>query len=619
MKLPNLGRRKALSRGRGAARGAPAAPSFRLRSATLVGLLGLAAAGLAWRAVDLQLVDHAFLQGQGNQRFMRVAEIAAHRGTVTDRYGEPLAVSTPVDSLWVNPKELALAADQIPRLAKALKRDKNELARRVTSNLDRGFLYLVRHMQPADAAKIKALGIPGVYSIREYRRYYPSGEVAGHILGFTDVDDGGQEGLELAFDHWLAGEDGAKRVIQDNLGRTVQDVESIRPVRPGRDLTLSIDLRIQYLAYRELKAAIRDNRAKSGSVVVLDVTTGEVLAMVNQPAYNPNDRDQLKPGGYRNRAATDILEPGSSIKPFVVAAALASGKYTERSVIDTSPGFYKVGIKIIEDKHNLGAIDLSTVLAKSSNVGMARVALAIEPEQIYGTLSRLGFGQVTTSGYPGESAGLLAHYSHWRPIGIATLAYGYGLSVTPLQLAHAYATIGSNGISRPISFLRVDQPVPGQRVFEDRVGRQLVHMLESVVTPEGTGIRAAIPGYKVAGKTGTAWKSSAGGYSTDRYLAVFGGVAPASQPRLAAVVTVDEPSAGKFYGGDVAAPVFSGVVGGALRLLAVAPDAPIAPPVEDMPPGAVPTPGAPDRKSGALREPVTAAATPARPDAVARR
>ncbi len=589
-----------------------------MRTGFVAGLLALAATGLVWRAVDLQLVDHAFLQGQGNQRFMRVAAIAAHRGTVKDRYGEPLAVSTPVDSLWINPRELAVAPDQIPRLAKALKRDKNELARRVTSNLDRGFLYLVRHMQPADAAKIKALGIPGLYSVREYRRYYPSGEVAGHILGFTDIDDGGQEGLELAFDHWLAGEDGAKRVIQDNLGRIVQDVESISPVRPGRDLTLSIDLRIQYLAYRELKAAIHEHRAKSGSVVVIDVTTGEVLAMVNQPAYNPNDRDQLKPGGYRNRAATDILEPGSSIKPFVVAAALASGKYDDRSVIDTSPGFYKVGIKIIEDKHNLGPINLATVLAKSSNVGMSRIALALEPEQIYWTLTHLGFGQVTTSGFPGESAGLLSHFSHWRPIGIATLSYGYGLSVTPLQLAHAYATLGANGISRPISFLRVDQPVAGERVLEDRVGRQLVHMLESVVSPDGTGNRASIPGYRVAGKTGTAWKSSAGGYSTDRYLAVFGGVAPASNPRLAAVVTVDEPSAGKFYGGDVAAPVFAGVVGGALRLLAVAPDAPIAPPVEDMPPGSMPTPGVPDGQSGALRAPVTAQ-VPSTPDTVARR
>ncbi|MCP5466307.1 MAG: penicillin-binding protein 2 [Sinobacteraceae bacterium] len=622
MRLPLLSRRKSgSSRGRGGSSSREPArpPSFRLRSGVLAGLLGLAAVGLVYRAVDLQLVDNAFLQGQGNQRFMRVAAIAAHRGTVSDRYGEPLAVSTPVDSIWVNPKELALAADEIPRLAKALKRDKNELARRITSNLDRGFLYLARHMQPVDAAKVKALGIPGVYSVREYRRYYPSGEVAGHILGFTDIDDGGQEGLELAFDHWLAGEDGAKRVIQDNLGRIVQDVESIRTVRPGRDLQLSIDLRIQYLAYRELKQAIRDNRAKAGSVVVLDVTTGEVLAMVNQPAYNPNDRDQLKPGGYRNRAATDILEPGSSIKPFVVAAALASGKYNERSVIDTSPGFYRVGVKIIEDSRNLGPIDLATVLAKSSNVGMARLALALEPEQLHGTLTRLGFGQVTTSGYPGESAGLLPHYSHWRPIGIATMSYGYGLSVTPLQLAHAYATVGAGGISRPISFLRVDQPVAGERVLDERVGRQLVHMLESVVQPNGTGKHATIPGYRVAGKTGTARKSIAGGYSTERYLAVFGGVAPATRPRLAAVVTIDEPMAGKYYGGDVAAPLFAGVVGGALRLLAVAPDAPIGAPVEEMPPGTLPMPGVPDEQSGALREPVTAAVTPPAPDAVARR
>ncbi|MFO1426970.1 MAG: penicillin-binding transpeptidase domain-containing protein [Steroidobacteraceae bacterium] len=474
--------------------------SFRQRSAFVFGLLGLAAAGLVYRAVDLQLLDREFLQGQGNERFMRVTAIAAHRGNITDRFGEPLAVSTPVDSLWVNPREIAPAIEQIPRLARALKRDKTELARRITSNLDREFLYLERHMQPAEAAKVKSLGIPGVYSTREYRRYYPAGEVVGHVLGFTDVDDAGQEGLELAFDHWLAGEDGAKRVIQDNLGRTVQDVESIRSARTGRDLTLAIDLRIQYLAYRELKAAIRANRALSGSVVVLDVTTGEVLAMVNQPTYNPNDRDQRKPLVYRNRAATDIIEPGSSIKPFVVAAALASGKYDERSVIDTGPGFYKVGIKIIEDKHNLGAIDIATVLAKSSNVGMAHIALTLEPGLIYGTLAHLGFGQVTTSGYPGESAGLLSHYSHWRPIGIATLAYGYGLSVTPLQLAHADATIGAGGVSRPVSFLRVDAPIAGERVLEERSSRTLVHMLEAVVTPEGTGLRAAIPGYRVAAR-----------------------------------------------------------------------------------------------------------------------
>ncbi len=590
------GRERDRGRGRGRFDGGESTPkSFRVRVFALFGVLVLAAGALLWRAVDLQLMDHGFLAGQGDARYSRVATIAAHRGTVTDRYGEPLAVSTPVDSVWANPQELALATDQLPRLAKALKLDKNELARRVTSNLDREFLYLRRHMQPADAARIKALGVPGVYLVREYRRYYPSGEVVGHLLGFTSIDDAGQEGIELAFDHWLAGEDGAKRVIQDRYGRVVQDVESIRPVRPGRDLVLSIDLRIQYLAYRELKAAIREQRAKSGSVIVLDVDSGEVLAMVNQPAYNPNDRDQINARTYRNRAATDILEPGSSIKPFVVAAALASGKYSEQSIVDTSPGYIRVGVKPIEDKHNLGRIDLATILAKSSNVGMTRVALSLDPEQLWTTMTRLGFGQVTTSGYPGESAGLLPHWSHWRPIGIATMSYGYGLSVTPLQLAHAYATIGGGGLSRPVSFLRVDATPVGDRVLDERVSRSLVHMLESVVTPAGTGVRAAIPGYRVAGKTGTAWKSNAGGYSTDRYMAVFGGVAPATHPRLAAVVIIDEPGAGQYYGGDVAAPVFSRVVGGALRLMAVSPDAAIGAPEE---PATTPTPA---RQQVALR------------------
>ena len=561
-----------------------AAPaSFRWRAHLLQGLLAMSALALAWRAVNLQLVDHGFLAREGDARFSRVLDIAAHRGTITDRYGEPLAVSTPVDSVWVNPRELALATDQIPRLASALKLDRQELARRVTSNLDREFLYLARHLQPAEAAQIKALGIPGVYTSREYRRYYPASEVTGHLLGFTNVDDAGQEGLELAFDHWLAGEDGAKRVIQDRYGRIVQNVESIRPARPGRDLVLSIDLRIQYLAYRELKAAIRDQRARAGSAVVLDVASGEVLAMVNQPAYNPNDRDQIQSGVYRNRAATDIFEPGSSIKPFFVAAGLASGKYDHRSVIDTSPGFFKVGVKIFEDEHNYGAIDIATVLAKSSNVGMAHIALTLPPEEIWTTLNHLGFGQVTTSGYPGESAGLLPAYAQWRPIGIVTMSHGYGLSVTPLQLAHAYATIGAFGLARPVSFLRVEGAAPGERALGAQVCRELVSMLESVVAAEGTGKLAAIPGYRVSGKTGTAWKATAGGYSTDRYMAVFGGVSPASEPRLAAVVVIDEPGAGQHMGGQVAAPVFSRVIGGALRLLAVAPDQPVKAP-EELPP-----------------------------------
>jgi cell division protein FtsI (penicillin-binding protein 3) len=546
--------------------------SYRWRSGLVLGLVVLGAAGLAARAVELQLVDHGFLSKQGDDRSMRVVKIAAHRGAITDRNGEPLAVSTPVDSIWVNPQELNDNIDQLPRLARSLQQDEQWLARRITSNLDREFLYLARHMPPEQAARIKALGIPGVYTLREYRRYYPGGEVTGHIVGFTTVDDQGQEGLELGYDQLLDGEDGAKRVLQDSYGRYVENVESIRAPRPGRDLVTSIDLRIQYLAYRELKAAMTDYRAHAGSVIVIDVETGEVLAMVNQPSYNPNDREQLKAGLYRNRAATDIFEPGSSVKPFIIAAALASGQYRADSTIDTSPGFLKVGSKVFEDEHNLGVIDLATILAKSSNVGTAKVALSLQPEEIWGTLTALGFGQVSGSGYPGESAGMLSHYSHWRPVGIATLSHGYGWSVTPLQLAHAYATIGAGGLKRPISFERVTGAVPGERVMDARVARSLTELMEQVVAPGGTATLASVVGYRVAGKTGTAWKSFAGGYSTDRYMAVFAGVVPATHPRLATVVVIDEPSGDLHQGGQVAAPVFSNVMSGALRLMDIPPD-----------------------------------------------
>ena len=559
--------------------------SFRWRSFALFAILAAGAAVLIWRAVHLQLLDHGFLLSQGDARFSRVTAIAAHRGTITDRYGEPLAVSTPVDSVWVNPKELALATDQIPRLAASLHLDAQELTRRVTSNLDRDFLYVARHRQPSDAVKVKELGIPGVYLAREYRRYYPAGEVTGHVLGFTDVDDAGQEGLELAFDHWLAGEDGAKRVIQDRYGHAVQDVESIRPARPGQDLVLSLDLRIQYLAYRELKAAIRQQRARAGSVVVLDIASGEVLAMVNQPAFNPNDRDQMSAAVYRNRSVTDIFEPGSTIKPFFVAAGLAAGKYNDHSIIDTSPGYIRVGSTSIEEEHgSLGRIDIATILAKSSNVGMAMIALSLEPQQIWSMLTGAGFGQVTASGFPGESAGLLSNYTHWRAAGIATMSHGYGISVTPLQLAHGYATLGAYGLTRPVSFIRTDAPPVTQRVLDESYSRELLKMLESVVIAEGaTGKRAAIPGYRVSGKTGTAWKATAGGYSTNLYMSVFAGVAPATAPRLAAVVVIDEPGAGLYYGGDVAAPVFSAIVGGALRLMAVPPDQAIGAPADGTP------------------------------------
>ena len=554
-------------------RGGARPVAFRLRLGLVFAVLLACGLGLAGRAVQLQLVQHRFLASEGAARFTRVAAIVAHRGTITDRFGEPLAVSTPVDAVWVNPQELTANIEQLPRLARALHVDSHELSRHISTGMDRAFLYVARGLQPADARKVRALQISGVNLTREYRRYYPAGEVTGHLLGFTDVDDTGQEGAELAFDNWLGGEDGSKRVIQDSDGNRVEDVESIRAVRPGRELRLSVDLRIQYLAYRELKAAIRDNRARAGSVVVIDVRTGEVLAMVNQPAFNPNDRGQLTPAAYRNRAATDLFEPGSSIKPFFVAAGLASGRYQADSVIDTDPGYLQVGTSIIHDEHNLGAIALATVLAKSSNVGMARLALALEPRQIWTTLNGLGFGQVTASGFPGESAGQLSNYSHWRSVLLATMSHGYGLSVTALQLAQGYATLGALGLRRPVSLLRIDGPVPGERVLERPVCASLLQLLEAVITmPGATGALAAIPGYRVAGKTGTAWKAEAGGYSQNRYVAVFGGVAPASNPRLAAVVVIDEPSAGKYYGGDVAAPVFSAVLGGALRLMGVAPD-----------------------------------------------
>jgi cell division protein FtsI (penicillin-binding protein 3) len=554
------------------------AQSFRQRQWLLFGLLIAGAAGLIGRAVDLQLVAHGFLARQGDARYTRVATIVAHRGNIVDRNGEPLAISTPVDSVWVNPQELSGSIEQLPRLAGAIGVDRAELTRHISSNMARDFLYVARGMTPDDAQHVKALNVPGVYLTGGYRRYYPAGEVTGHVLGFTSIDDVGQEGTELSFDNWLAGEDGAKRVIQDSRGRKVEDVESIRPVRPGRDLNLSLDLRIQYMAYRELKSALVENRARAGSMVVIDIDSGEVLAMVNQPAYNPNDRSQMVPGSYRNRAVTDLFEPGSSIKPFVVAAALATGKFNSDSVIDTSPGFVQVGERTFPDEHNLGVIGLSTVLAKSSNVGMIKLALQLEPQQIWTTLHGFGFGQVTASGFPGEAAGVFTNYSHWRAISIATLSHGYGISVSALQLAQAYAALGALGVRRPVSLLKVDSPPAGQRILDESVCRSMLALLEAVTTQEGaTGVRARIPGYRVAGKTGTVWKALNGSYSKDRYTSVFAGLAPASNPRLAAVVIIDEPTAGKYHGGDVSAPVFSAVVGGALRLLAVAPDELTAP------------------------------------------
>lgn len=543
------------------------------RVTLVLAFFGLVAASLVARAVHLQVLDKDFLNKQADTRHLRTERISAHRGTITDRYGEPLAISTPVDSVWVNPQEFASAVDNVPQLARTLDIDSQILMRRITRSMDKEFLYLKRHLNPEQAEQVLALELPGINVQREYRRYYPASEVTGHLVGFTNIDDEGQEGLELAFNHWLAGESGAKRVLKDRLGRSIENVESIRPARHGKDLKTSIDLRLQYLAYRSLKAAIKTHEARSGSIVVLDVKTGEVLAIVNQPTYNPNDRSQFVAERYRNRAITDIFEPGSSIKPLVVAAALESGQYRPSSTVDTAPGYVTVGAKKIEDSHNLGRVSLTTILARSSNVGVTKLAMTLEPDQLWDTMTQFGFGALTTSGFPGESAGMLTHFNHWQPISQATLAYGYGVSVTPLQLAQAYAVIGDHGNMRPISLVGLDQPNEGDQVISEDTAVAVRRMLEEVVRPGGTGTKASVDGYRIAGKTGTAWKFAAGGYSEDKYISIFAGLAPASDPRLATVVVIDEPHGELYYGSDVAAPVFADVMTESLRLLAVAPDA----------------------------------------------
>jgi cell division protein FtsI (penicillin-binding protein 3) len=534
---------------------------------------GLVASSLVARAVYLQVLDKDFLNQQADTRHLRTESISAHRGTILDRNGEPLAISTPVDSIWVNPKEFAGAVNKIPQLAKALELKSDVLMRRITRSMGKEFLYLKRHLNPRVADSVMAMKLPGINVQREYRRYYPASEVTGHLIGFTNIDDEGQEGLELAMNYWLEGEAGAKRVLKDRLGRSIENVESIRPPHHGKDLRTSIDLRLQYLAYRTLQAAVKSHNARSGSVVILDVKTGEVLAMVNQPTYNPNDRSQFIAERYRNRAITDIFEPGSTIKPLIVAAALESGQYRPSSVVDTAPGYVTVGAKKIEDRRNLGRISLTTILARSSNVGVTKVAMDLQPDQLWSTMAQFGFGQMTSSGFPGESAGMLSHYSNWRPISQATIAYGYGISVTPLQLAQAYSVLGNGGMMQPVSLFANDEPSKGDRIISADTANAVRRMLEEVVRPGGTGTKASVDGYRVAGKTGTSWKFAKGGYSEDKYISIFAGLAPASNPRLATVVVIDEPGGDLYYGSDVAAPVFADVMAESLRLLAVPPDA----------------------------------------------
>jgi cell division protein FtsI (penicillin-binding protein 3) len=542
------------------------------RRLVLVGVMLAALLTLVWRAVSLQVLDKEFLQNQGQARHMRVVTLPAHRGMILDRQGDPLAVSTPVESVWVNPQELVGVQAGLTGLARLLKLDRDHVQQLVARHAKREFVYLRRHVSPTLAGQVRDMDIPGVYLQKEYKRYYPAGEVAAHVVGFTNIDDIGQEGLELAFGDWLSGKPGAKRVIKDGQRHAVEDVESIRRSQPGKDLELSIDRRIQYLAYRELKAAMKEHKAQSASAVVLDVSSGEILAMVNQPSYNPNNRQRLQRKTMRNRAVTDVFEPGSTMKPFIIVSALEAGRYTPETPVSTSPGWFRVGRNTVRDVHDYGLLDVSGVITKSSNVGISKIALSLETQRIWSLYTELGFGVPTDSGFPGESAGLLTSHRGWNEIETATLAFGYGMSTTPLQLAQAYATIAGGGIKRPVTFLRQDNPPTGKRIFPARVADQLITMLETVTAPGGTALQARVAGYRVAGKTGTVKKSVAGGYADDKYLAVFAGMAPASNPRLVMVVMVNQPGNGKYYGGQVAAPVFAKVLSGALRLLAVPPD-----------------------------------------------
>lgn len=545
---------------------------LRRRLALVCGFLGLGSVALLARALDLQVVDHAFYQQQGDARFLREIPIATSRGMITDRNGEPLAISSPVESIWGNPKELLKVPERLPALARALGMPQDELASRLSARADKEFVYLKRRINPDEAARILALDIPGVSSQREYRRFYPQGEALAHVLGFTNVDDRGQEGLELAFDEWLRGTPGAKRVIRDNKGRIVENVDLVRAAQPGHDLALSIDRRIQYLTHRELRNAIAETGASSGSAVVLDVATGEVLAMANLPTFNPNAVGTSPRDAHRNRAVTDLLEPGSTIKPLTVAAGLEAGVITPATLFNTNPGWIPNGKYRTSDTHNWGVLDTTGIIRKSSNVGASLVARRLSDAQFYAFMRRFGYGQRTGSGFPGEAAGLFPAPDRWSGTSKQTMSYGYGLSATPLQIATAYAALGNGGLLHQPSFVK-GQHNPPKRVLDARIATQVLHMMQTVTEPGGTATQAAILGYHVAGKTGTSRKASAGGYSR-RYIGYFAGLVPVDNPRFAMVVAVNDPDPTRkgYYGGVVAGPVFRNVMEGALRLMDVSPD-----------------------------------------------
>jgi cell division protein FtsI (penicillin-binding protein 3) len=548
---------------------------WRRLSAAVVFML-LASALLA-KTLDMQILRSEFYEQQGDARQLRTVSISAHRGDIVDRNGEPFAVSAPVNSIWVNPQVAKDHLDDLVKVAKLLSLDAISLKEKIRRNAEREFLYLKRHASPELAEEVMALKVPGVSLLNEYSRYYPSGEVAAHVIGFSDIDDNGQEGIELAFNDWLKGVPGKKRVIRDRLGRAFDDVERIKSAVPGKSIRLSIDKRLQYVTYRALKASVIKHNAVAGSAVVLDVRTGEVLAMANQPSFNVNDRKQMQPQATRNRAVTDVFEPGSTMKPISVAAALESGRWKPFYKVETAPGYMMVKGNTIRDHRNYGDLDVGGVLEKSSNVGISKIVLAMDAEQQLSMYQKVGFGMTTGSGLPGESSGTLSSSAMNNDFERATMAFGYGISVTPLQLAHAYSAIAADGILRPVNFLLDEKAeqggaVEGQRVMSVETARAVRKMMQRVISDEGTGELASVANYSVAGKTGTVHKFIAGGYAEDRYVSIFAGMVPADKPELVMVVMIDEPRNGEYFGGLVAAPVFSQVMSGAMRLLDIPPD-----------------------------------------------
>ena len=530
--------------------------------------------GLAWRLTDIQVIDPDFLRQQGDARHLRKVVIPAHRGMILDRNGEPLAISTPVHSIWLNPQSIVATDVQLTQLAKVLgiSKDKIKVKIRDGQKRDREFVYLKRRVSPELSSKIKLLAIKGIGLQREFKRYYPAGEVTGHLVGFNNVDDDGQEGLELAHNDLLKGIPGLKNMVRDRHGNYVSGGEQIKASKDGGNIHLSIDLRLQYLVYQSLKSAVDKYQAKSGAAVVLDVNTGEVLAMVNQPSFNPNNRQGLRQSILRNRAVIDLFEPGSTVKPFTVASGLKSRLFDLNSHIDTRPGTMKISNHTIKDHRDYGVIDLATLIQKSSNVAASKLALKLKPEQLWQDFSAFGLGEPTGGYFPGEAIGRLPDLQSWRKLDRAAMAYGYGLSTSALQLARAYTVLANGGILRPISFTKVDDITTGRRVYSKDVMKQILVMMEGVVSNKGTAKRAAVENYTVAGKTGTVKKANKGGYAEGEYLSLFAGIIPAKNPRLAMVVMIDDPEGDAYYGGLIAAPVFSRVMAGAMRLLNIAPD-----------------------------------------------